>query len=158
MSYSKIFSLFLQIKFDFLSGKIITMSSEKYISMLKDHKSGVSPLPEWQIMELLAAVKLNMVLWKDIRSVTDDKRKYPNKNYGADLISYDLNKIACVKYVDELSFKDITSFCAYCYLLREAHHEPDTIVICKPNTVLNEKYMKKIEIVRLDINEELKYI
>lgn len=125
----------------------------RYINMLNDHKNGTLLLTDHRVFELLAALKLRMVMWNDIKNIiTARTNRYTKTDNGIDLINYDLNRLAQVKYMKNVSWRSVSTFYAYCYLLADIHNS--TLVVHK-NTKVAKIITDNFHVLRLDYHEEL---
>lgn len=94
-------------------------------------------LPECKRYEFLAAHKLNMLVWDDIKDEFCQKFDVPNtSDHGIDLVSADFSKIAQVKCynVTNISWGCVSTFLAYQSKVKCA----EIMLVTTPNTTISK--------------------
>lgn len=127
---------------------------EKYIIMLNEHKSGKLLLRKYVVFELLAAIKLKMLMWNDVKNIPaaniDDD--YQKDDMGIDLINYDLNRAAQVKYAKGVTWTDVATFYGSCHFMDNLYH---TTLVVRDCTKVVKYVEQRAKIIRLNYDDEL---
>jgi hypothetical protein len=121
---------------------------DRYVNKLKKHIEGIEILNDSVVYELLAAIKLKMVMWDDAAPTLMKYFYLPRngRDTGIDLISLDFNRAAQVKGFTNVGMVHLetTVICAFRLNIR------NLTLVCPPGKDLHKDITSIFKIVRLD--------
>lgn len=129
----------------------------RYYNILNNYKIGKVLLPDHKVFEYVAAIKLNMIMWEDILNIPEARlnTQYSVDDSGIDIISYDLTVAGQVKYVNSLTWEQLTTFDGFCDHLEVVSKR---LVIIRHDTTLSSRVQTICKIIRLNMVDELNSI
>ena len=135
---------------------------KKYLSILDKHDKGIAKLDDWKIFEILSAIEMNQILWKDLPPWFGTKHNLPHmKDYGIDLISLDYKSSSQVKKYGANSSIKWTDFAKFWTYAKENIQSNEMFLIttneAKISKMIDNQFINENKVIlkRFDYNELL---